>query len=172
MFLLKLLQHNILLFMAMVLFIIAQLFINYKRGIVVTPFYHYGMYSEEMNVENEYPVFEIMVNGQRLQAENYTPQQWDKIVVPLTYYSTINKSNTLYHTDIKRLMAKIHFSSIENNFLQQCDINSFITWYRLYLQNMLKVRVLGLDVKTHIYKYNSGHLIPTDSVITLAQVCN
>lgn len=159
-------------FLALAFFVTAQLYINYKRGVVATPFYHYGMYSEVMKIENEYPVFEIEVNGQRLQAKDYTAQQWDKIILPLTYYTTINKSNTLYHTDIKRLLDKIHFSSNEHHFLQACDVNGLTTWYRLYLQNILKQKVLGLDIKRRNYKYKQGHLIPDDTIFTLAQACN
>ena len=134
MFLQEVYKHNRWLFLAMALFIVAQLFINLKRGLVVSPFYHYGMYSEVINVETKYNVFEVQVNGKKLQAENFSPQQWDKIIVPLSFYTSIDKrSNTLYNTDVQRVLNKLHITSTASNFVQECNYNDFEKWYRLYL---------------------------------------
>jgi hypothetical protein len=173
MFLQEVYKHNKLLFVLMIVFIIGQLFINYKRGMVFSPFYHYGMYSEVMKEKNTYGVFEIEVNGKKLQAQNFTPQQWDKIVVPLSYYASINsKSNALYFTDIKRLMQALHIPANEVNYIQGCDSQRFTIWYQLYLTEILNEKVNTVEITYHVYQYKSGSLQPTDSILPISQLCS
>jgi hypothetical protein len=155
------------------LFVIAQLFINFKRGMVFSPFYHYGMYSEVMTVKDSYGIFEIEVNGKTIKASDFSAQQWDNIILPLTWYSTINtKSNALYYTDIKRLMDKINVTTNEKSYLQKCDINSFERWYQSYLQRILSEDIATLNIRYHIFRFTSGKLQPTDSISSLGQLCN
>lgn len=156
----------------MILFIIAQLFINFKRGMVFSPFYHYGMYSEVMNVHVNYTVFEVEANRQTLKAQDFSPRQWDKIILPLNYYSIISKSNALYQTDIKRLMNKILVFSNEKNFLQNCDSDSFNKWYKSYLESMMHEKIVVLNIRSHTYQFKSGHLQATNSYTLPVQACN
>src|SRR4051812_31223866 len=108
MFLQKVYRHSKILFAAMVFFIAMQLFINYKHGVVLSPFYHYGMYSGVMNTNDSYTIFAVGLNGKQLRGQDFSSQQWDQIMLPLQYYSAINKSNELYEADIKRLLEKMH----------------------------------------------------------------
>ena len=156
----------------MVLFIVGQLFINYKHGMVFSPFYHYGMYSEVMKEKSSYRVFEIQVNGRELQAKGFTPQQWDNIILPLNYYASINKSNALYQTDIKRLMNTIHISVNDINYMQNCDSKGFEKWYKNYLSSVLKEDIATLNILYRSYQYNSGSLQPTDSSSSISQLCS
>jgi hypothetical protein len=173
MFLQKLYKHNKLLFALMIAFIIGQLFINYKHGMVFSPFYHYGMYSEVMKEKDNYAVFEIEVNGKKLLAQNFTIQQWDKIILPLNYYSSINtKSNALDYSDIKRLMNAIHIDANESKYIQTCNSKKFENWYQLYLGNLLNKKIDNLQIQYHIYQYKSGTLQPTDSILLLSQTCS
>jgi hypothetical protein len=172
MFLQKVYKHNKLLFALMIVFIIGQLFINYKHGMAFSPFYHYGMYSEVMKEKDNYGVFEIEVNGKKLAAQNFTAQQWDKIILPLNYYSSIRtKSNTLYYSDIKRLTNAIHLNTNERNYIQTCDSKNFENWYLLYLANELKEKVNNLHTQYRLYQYKTGSLQRTDSILALSQIC-
>lgn len=139
---------------------------------VVSPFYHYGMYSEVMNVKTNYPVLEVEVNSHMLMAKDFSPQQWDKIVMPLNYYAGINKSNALYNTDIKRLISKFHVAADGSKFLQNCDSNNFIKWYSSYLESMINQKVDALNIHWRNYQFKSGLLQATNSIIPLAQACN
>jgi hypothetical protein len=173
MFLRQVYKHNRIIFVLMILFIIAQLFINFKRGMVVSPLYHYGMYSEVIDVKNTYNVFEVEVNGQRLPAKDFSPQQWDKVIVPLTYYTSINtKSNALYHTDIKRLTTGLFITTNEEQFIQRCSYDEFIQWYRSYLESVLRKAITTLSIQSRTYTYTAGHLQATDSILPLSQACN
>ncbi len=108
-----------------VIFFAAQLFINIKRGIVLSPFYHYGMYSAVMDPKMHYDIWEVWVNGRRLEGERFSAWQWDKVLQPVIYYSSLNKSNELFYTDVKRLMNKVHVDVDSRHFTMNCDYVAF-----------------------------------------------
>ena len=156
----------------MIIFVVAQLFINFKHGMVITPFFHYGMYSHQIKMENSYEVFEIKVNNKPLKGSDFTPHQWDKILLPLVYCSHLPQSNGLYENEVKRLLAKLHISTKEKDFLQQCSLESFEKWYNKYLETILGEPVYSSEIQLRVYQYNDARLLPTDSVTNLAQLCH
>lgn len=155
----------------MVLFIAGQLFINYKRGLVISPFYHFGMYSEVMKNTGSYQVVKVEQNGKILRGEDFSTQQWDEIMLPVQYYGGISKNNGLYETDIKRLLGKIGISANDKNFLQQCNYEQFETRYKSYLPQITKQPISSLKVYYRNYHYTAGELTATDSVTMLLQLC-
>jgi len=171
MFLKSVFNHSKLLFLLMIIFIAGQLFINYKRGVVFSPLFHYGMYSEVMHVKPTYQVWEVQVNGQKLSAEDFSIQQWDKIILPLQYYQGINSSNQLYHRDVKRLLQKLHLFTTEENFLSNCSYPDFEQWYKRYLQSVTGEAVSDMEITYRSYRFDSV-LIPTDTATSLQQLCN
>ena len=118
MFISEVYKHNKWICIAIILFVAMQLLIGYKHGMVVSPFYNYGMYSHAIKIEKFYNIFEVTVNGKLLRGQDFTPQQWDKIMLPLQYYSNISQSNHLYNFEVKRLLNKFHIASKEEDFLQ------------------------------------------------------
>jgi hypothetical protein len=173
MFLHKVYRYSKPLFVFMLLFAVGQIFINYKRGLVISPFYHYGMYSEVMGVKKSYGVFEVEVDGRKLKASNFTLQQWDKIILPLMWYSSIRtKSNVLYSNEIQRLMDKLKISTTETAYLQNCDATEFYNWYKKYLMSFVNGDIVDLNIRYRIYEFTSGRLQPTNTVIALDQLCS
>ena len=155
----------------MILFIIGQLFINYKHGMVVSPFLHYGMYSDVIKIEKEYGVFEVVINGKKLQGKDFSPQQWDKILLPLYYFKNINTGNQMYQSDIKRLLLVVHLSASEKHFLQDCNLLQFQKWYKEYLPAVIDVPINSIEINYRKYNYTEGKLVPVNSVATLSQLC-
>ncbi|HEX8459879.1 MAG TPA: hypothetical protein VF623_00550 [Segetibacter sp.] len=171
MFLKKVYNYNRWLFLAICLFITAQLFVILIWGIVITPFYNYGMFSEVMHVEKSYSVFEVELNGKLLRGQDFSSEQWDKIILPLQYYTEINKSNDLYRTDVKRILGKMHISAQDENFLSICDYSDFKNWYADYLLQVTYQPVHSLKLYKRNYKFTKT-LLPTDSVTMLTQICH
>ena len=154
----------------MILFVAMQVFVGYKHGLVVSPFFNYGMYSHEINIEKNYPVFEVKANGRLLRGQDFSPQQWDKIMLPVNYYANIHRSNDLYENEVKRLLGRLHISTEERKFLQQCDAVDFEKWYAKYLETVTGHLTNNLEISCRYYLYD-GRLQPTDSVIKLAELC-
>ena len=172
MFLKQVYKHNKWLCLVMILFIAGQLFVNFKRGMVVSPFFHYGMYSHRINVEKGYPVVEVTVNGKQLRGQDFTAQQWDKILLPIQYHSNIGRSNRLYENEVKRLLGRLHISANEKDFLQKCNEESFENWYTVYLASFVGQPVQQLQINERMFAFNGQTLIPTDSIQSLAQLCH
>lgn len=171
MFLKQVYKHNKWLFAAFVGFALLQLFINFKHGMVASPFLHYGMYSQAMKIKDSYDVVEVIVDGKMLEGKDFSPQQWDKITLPVHYFAQLNKSNNLFDTDIQRLMHTAHLSTNKNNYVQPCNTNGFQKWYSAYLQNVLGKTIHQVDVRYRTYKFQHNRLAPTDSMLSLAQLC-
>jgi hypothetical protein len=147
MYLKQLLHHNKFWFAMIVLFIIGQLFINFKRGMVFSPFFHYGMYSAMMKPKNNYPVFEVIVDEEVLQAKDFTPQQWDKIQQPLIYFKEHKEWNSDQFSEANRLFGLSDTSKFMNNLPKR----SFYTWYQNYLSLVLEKKVMTLLVQQKNY---------------------
>ncbi len=147
MYLKQLLHHNKFWFAVIALFIVAQLLINFKRGIVFSPFFHYGMYSEVMKPKESYPVFEVIVNEEALQAKDFSPQQWDKIQQPLIYFNKHKQWNEQMLAEANRLF---HISD-SSKFTNTLPKRSFYTWYQNYLSLVLKKPVTTLLIKQNNY---------------------
>src|SRR5437867_4049778 len=120
MYLKKLYQHNKLWFLVIIIFIAGQLFINYKRGVVFSPFYHYGMYSSVIKPAAQYNIPEVFVNGMRLATKDFSPQEWDNIMQPVIKFQDQEKWNsTLFQTDIHRLLPFADAAKFTNAITEQ-----------------------------------------------------
>lgn len=171
MFLRELQTHNRLLSALVTIFICGQLFVILIWGIVSTPFYNYGMYSEKIALQKNYNVFEVELNGKRLEGRNFSPTEWDKIMVPLQFYAGIKSSNELYKSEIQRLLNKMHFNSTEALFIQSCNYEQFENWYKKYLEAVTNQKTESLTVTYRNYELRSNKLEATPSFIPLSQLC-
>ena len=153
-FLQKLYNHNKLLFLGFVLFIIVQLFLNFKQGMVATPFMHFGMYSGPFKVQPEISVTEIIVNGEKLSAEDFSATQWDKIVLPIELYCSQHKrGKTFYHEDIKRLLARFHIPSNEKSFYLELSNADFLSAYQKVLSSIIGRDINKIEILRSKYRY-------------------
>ena len=171
MFLKLLYKHSKLLFMMVIVFILGQLFINVKHGMVFSPFYHYGMYSQVMRPQSEYLVPEIVVDGILLKGNVFTPWAWDKILQPVNYFSAIRPSNALYKNEVTRLTPAFLLPGKTSNFIQPCDYQSFMEWYKEYLSDILGRPVKTVEIISRKYAFSNGKLEPTPITFTLSSQC-
>ncbi|HEX8332757.1 MAG TPA: hypothetical protein VF622_09040 [Segetibacter sp.] len=156
----------------MILFVIGQLFINYKRGMVISPFYHYGMYSEVIKPKPLYGVYEVRVNNELLQSTHFSPQKWDKIILPIKYFHSLDSMKSLYEKDVKRLMLSLGIHTDATKFTTRCDVATFSEAYKNYLQNVLDKPVDSVNITYRNYAYTGTELKPTQLVYSLEQLCN
>ena len=148
MYLKKLYRQSKLWFVIVMLFAAGQLFINYKRGVEFSPFYHYNMFSLSSYFADNYKVTEVRVNGKLLQPENFTPNGWDNIVIPIVKYENQLYWNTLiYNSTVKRFLS-IKDSSLYINHLSQQE---FDKWYQQRI-----IRLLGLKDDNTSVQYQTA----------------
>jgi hypothetical protein len=157
MYLKQLYQHNKLWCGIVVFFIVAQLIINYKKSFVVTPLFHYGMFSNPVLPPDSLQIFQVEVNGKLLQPLDFTPQQWDNIILPLNYFYITNKTNdTLWKKVCKRVFRINNINTVAANYSLQVSSNRFYTWYQTQLQKILpnKITTIRIFSATAINKQN------------------
>lgn len=93
-------------FAAMLLFAAGQLLVNFKAGMVFSPFYHYGMYSAKSPPRQSYFINLVQVNGDTLGGADFTPGQWDKIHYTLHQVISSRCDSLFYQNQISRLYKK------------------------------------------------------------------
>lgn len=140
------------------IFVLAQLFIFYKRGVTFAPFYNFGMYSEPILPKSEYQVFEVWVNGNMLNFNNYSPKKAEKILAPLYQYSASDCNAVFYRNVIVRLMPKVGIHPIQQHFLPSQTEAEFLKGYKQHLQQTLGEPIAVVEVKNALYQWRENHL--------------
>lgn len=166
MFLKEVYRHSKRLFVGMLLFIGLQLIINYKAGMVFTPFFHYGMYSWVQEPQLDYHVNLVLINGDTLKGGNFSPQQWDKIHYTLDELYITRCREDFYNNQIARLYSKAGLSRPDaSHFLIKDNVPGLLQRYEEWLPGQLDIPEAKVEIQRHRYRYHFGKLTyqPTDS---------
>jgi hypothetical protein len=143
-------------FLFVLLFIVGQLFINFKRGVVFSPFYHYGMYSERMELKDSVAIAQITINNKKLQPFEYSAQEWDKLVLPIYLDSTVHSHNrTVFSQDAERLLKKLRLQPKEKFFEVEwhCYID-FMDWYKPYASKIIGDSINSISINQYACTLN------------------
>jgi hypothetical protein len=158
MFLRKLYHANKLLFSLVILFICSQLYINAKVGVVATPLMHYGMYSVRSNLPLTVDVWEVEINGKKIELQKLHPKTVDNILQPLNiFYNLPYDSGIAYQS--KRFLTAVFLPFEESNFHSSLTKEQFENSYRKHLNNILKVHVNQVRVYRSTYAINGSKFI-------------
>jgi hypothetical protein len=113
----KVWQTNKLLFGALMLFILGQLFFSYKQ-VETLPFFNYGMYSEPVQIQDFYTT--ISIYDEKDQLVNLYDQKATRFwQYQLSYYNQFVKQNRLDPTlqTIQSRFGQTAFSNYLNQYL-------------------------------------------------------
>lgn len=130
------------------MFILCQLFINFKKGMVFSPFYHYGMYSEVMKPQQSYPIFAVIIDGKELKTKDFTPQQWDKIIQPLVFYSKHKSWNAEIFDHARKITGVSSYSYYHNRITKK----EFNIWYQQYLSELFDKEIMQVNILYKTYQ--------------------
>ena len=156
MFLLKVYRYNKWLFIGMLFFMLGQLVVNYKRGLVFSPWYHYGMFSAKVPVKDTYAV--TLVKGANQLP--WAPEAWDRVYVTLWQYQNLNENDSIYQKEIKRLFAKAGLSEPDKKYyVQQVSRRSFLNWYTAHLQRSNRFGSLKIELLPVKAIWNGNKLV-------------
>jgi hypothetical protein len=157
-------------------FIIIQITVDLAHSVTVFPFVHYGMFSESFARPDSLLVYEVTVDGRRLEAADYRVYRWDMIQSPLTAFDKMVTSNDF---SFDREQLRTHLSGagagalyrlmapgLENDSL---TASLFPTWYKAHLTRLLGHPIGLLKVDKAWYRYENGHwqLLKLDNRITI-----
>ncbi len=151
MYLRKLYHHNKALFVLVFIFALVQLVNNIRRDAAISPVYAYGMYSEVMTPQREYLIPRVTVNGKPLYVGDFSPQEWDKIYLPLILFRRQEQHNKAVYTN--NILPLFHFGDAAV-YTNQMSTATFDNWYRQYLQTITGVPNGTVDISWQQYFFN------------------
>ncbi|TDW95972.1 hypothetical protein [Dinghuibacter silviterrae] len=135
------------------LFALAGVIVCIKRGVVLTPFFQYGMYSKVENPQGSYTIPVILVNGRPLQTADYSGRAWDKIVAPLEAFRSGQEGNRqLWTTDISRLLHLRDSTPYVNRSISD---GQFLAWYKAYVSRTIHRSVDTLSIQYATYSWEN-----------------
>lgn len=155
MYLKQLYNHSKFWFLIIALFIVIQLSLDVRRDASISPFYHYGMYSQVIKPQKIYVVPEITVNGKPLQTKNFSPQQWDNIIQPVVLFDKQENWNLEIYT--QHIHPLLHVTNIDK-YINHISAYSFQNWYKKYLQIILQQKINSLSINYSITAWSKQKL--------------
>ncbi len=162
----QLYRTNKLWFLFVLIFVLCQLFINYKQGVTITPLYHYGMYSKKAESIDSIELYTVKINGKILQPFQFSAQEWDKLMLPVNEYCNVEKhNNDLFSKDIKRILNKLYLTADSSNFVFAKQPDVFLNWYKKYASNIISASINNFEIDKI-----TSHLTEENGVIKFTTV--
>jgi hypothetical protein len=140
-------------------------------GNEVTPFYVWGMYSENEVAPKEYEIFKVTENDQLVDySTGFLPANRFFLLSPLTYYFQIKNYEDPTRNFLQKKLNE-NFSLVEpyaNIVLNSSnEFKEFPFWYRRYLQQTTGELVSNYRVELLKTSYDKNNLIKVNSAYIL-----
>ena len=159
MFLAQVYRHSKILFLLMLAFIAAQLFVVYNHGMVFSPFYNYWMYASRFTRSDSLPVVVLYSGGKPVRGADYNQQDWDKIILSYQYVRHPEANQKLYK-EISRLTGKAGHELGPQPFLMPSGAGNPDSLLRQWRQYAGNVSHRTIDSVTEgIYYWNGQNLV-------------
>ena len=147
----RLYKYNKLLFSIILFFALLQLGLTFKKGVLFSPWFKFGMYSQVLKIKDTYRVNKV----DNLKGSDFTAQQWDKIHWTLTQYQLHEKSDSIYENGIKPFFNQIHLYIPQKSiYYLSVDSANFSHWYYQYISKMMGISPKQFQIETNVYKWN------------------
>ena len=158
--------HRKLLFgRAVIAFFVFQTAVDLAHSVTLFPFVHYGMFSESFRRPDSLKVFEVTVDGRRLESSSFRVYRWDMIQTPLTAFEQYRLSSdfAIDRRELGMYMQKTGATGlyrwIEPRLKNDTGmLNRFPRWYKSYLSRLLGQPVGTVMVDRSWYRYQDGRL--------------
>ena len=167
MFLEKVYRYNKWLFAGMLFFTAMQLFVFYRRGMVFSPWFNYGMYSAVSPPEKEYAVYKIYADDRLLTGSGFSPQQWDALHFALAEADATACNENFYNTQIARLFTKFHLPvPAKDNYVNTLfDAEETRALFASHLAKKLGVK--SVTIVPMLYTWNGRSLVEKNTIKTM-----
>jgi|GEM_PF-3661941 len=149
MFLKKVYRYNKLLFGGMLFFILMQLFVFYKGGMVFSPWYNYGMFSEKIKPQKRYDWYNVIAPSPTRRI--LSPQKDDKIFVTLDKFVKLPMNDSLYNHDVGRLFEQAMLSKPSaHHYIYHLDVAAIKTLFAKYSNKAWPNNIDSVDHYTYL----------------------
>jgi hypothetical protein len=146
-------------------FIIIQVGVDLAHSVTAFPFVHYGMFSERFSRPDSLNVFEVSVDGRRLEPSDFRVYRWDMITGPLGAVDHLKTSGDFAfdREKLREYLEKAGASSLYGFFEPSLQndpgaITRFPDWYKSFLIKLLGRNIGKVRVDLASYRYQDGRL--------------
>jgi hypothetical protein len=144
-------------------FFLIQVLIDLAHSVTLFPFVHYAMFSESFARPDSLPVYEIIVDGRRLQQTDFSIYQWDMVQNPLLSLQQQTRTGD-FAFDKEKMGAGMQkaglgglYKTLRPNLDNAPNVTSrFPQWYRNYLGSIVGHPIRTLQVDLAWYHYSEG----------------
>ena len=169
-FLKKVYRYNKKLFVFFVLFSALTLLANLS-GDEITPFFVWGMYSENEVPQEQYSIFKISVNERPLDyTTGYLPANRFFLLSPLSYFESSKNNEDPTRIFLEKKLEN-SFSTIEpfaNKVLNgKEEFQKFPAWYKRYLQQTTGENISNYKVEILKVHYDADNIVRLNSAYSL-----
>ncbi len=147
-------------------FFLVQVVFDLGRSVTAFPFVHYAMFSESFAQPDSLVVFEITVDGQRLQAADYPIDRWDMVQSPLLAFErqTATGDFAFDKGKIQAGLDRVGLGSLYTLLKPNFDNDNsaagrWPSWYASYLRKLIGRPIGDLRVDKAWYRYTGGHFL-------------
>ena len=147
-----------LIIIALLLFII----INFKWGVVATPFLQFGMYSSVFHVSDTQTVYQLEVNGSRIKNSNLSLTSRDLLQIFPEYFERQKMINEAAYTTMKRYInytGFLHYMDTEK-YLNNINDSIFTNLYKIKVEKITGSNVHALKLYKQQFVWNKNKLEP------------
>ena len=144
-----------------IVFIVLQIGVDLAHSVTFFPFVHYGMFSAVEPRPDSVQVYEIEVDGLRLQPDGWPVYRWDMVQTPLEAYDkqTATRDYAFDKDRLQKGMRWVGCGSLYSALKTNLDnTGNFPSWYKSYLGGLLGRRIGRLRVEKAWYRWQDGRL--------------
>ncbi len=157
-FLIVLFRNNKILFFAFVLFVLAFIVVNIKRGMTVSPLFQYGMYSGPLYLNDSVFAYKFVANGKPIDLSKLSCVERDKLITPIDYYQNSAVRNQNIFETVFPILKNISSNKdlILKKFVPPLSENSFAEWYLENTEKIVGHKINSLLIYSQFYGYHKG----------------
>jgi hypothetical protein len=154
MFLKKVFKERKWIFFLMVCFIIGQILISYKRGMLFSPFINLWMYNSEYKKDTQ-KVILFFSGKDTLQSIDYSSTQWDKIILSFEAINNIDKQTQFYYTQILPISSKLGIPLNKTVFLNSKIDSAYLRFkWKQYVCEITGKQIDSVQFSTYDWQDN------------------
>ena len=154
MFLKKVFKERKWIFFLMVCFIIGQILITYKRGMLFSPFINLWMYNSEYKKDTQ-KVILFFSGKDTLQSIDYSSTQWDKIILSYEAISNLDKQTQFYYTQILPISSKLGIPLNKTVFLNSKIDSAYLRFkWKQYVCEITGKQIDSVQFSTYDWQDN------------------
>ncbi len=158
MFLVKLYHYSKGLFYTLIVLLLLFLYINFKWGVVATPIYQYGMFSNAWYNAGPYPAYTVELNRHTYQLSNLPFPVRDQCVVIFSRYLSLEANN---QWAIKAMLPLYGTSFNSDDVIAgRVSAEVFSKWFEQWLGKVTGEQVNSLIIYRSMVSWKDGvHVI-------------